>query len=253
MSNPLRAFINVNRKCHSLIAKLFPQTKHSAYKHYREQVNNNLSDNMTALDIGGGKRCLFAPESRKFKGIKIIALDVSPEELEYNNDADEKIVFDLTSGERVPIDDESVDMITSSSVLEHLKNLENAVTEVSRILKKGGKFISVFPSKFALFAIINQLLPNWLARKILFTINPAAIGFGGFKAYYNRCYYPALKNLLAKHGFKNINFMFDYNQSGYFSFFVPFGLISLIWDCLMYVLHVKPFCAYICFTAEKGS
>ena len=176
---------------------------------------------------------------------------MSAEELAFNNDADEKIVFDLTSGERIPLEDESVDMVTSSSVLEHLKNLENAVKEVSRILKPGGKFISVLPSKFALFTMINQLLPNWLARKILFAIRPETKGFCGFIAYYDHCYYPALKNLLSKHGFGNINFMFDYNQSGYFSFFVPFGLISLLWDCLMYILHMKPLCAYICFTAEK--
>ena len=251
MSNPLRAFINLNKKCHSFIAKIFPNTKHSAYTHYREQVSKNLADNITALDIGGGKRCFFAAECRKYTGVKIIALDVSAEELAFNNDADEKIVFDLASGERIPLEDESVDMVTSSSVLEHLKNLENAVKEVSRILKPGGKFISVLPSKFALFTMINQLLPNWLARKILFAIRPETKGFCGFIAYYDHCYYPALKNLLSKHGFGNINFMFDYNQSGYLSFFVPFGLISLLWDCLMYILHMKPLCAYICFTAEK--
>lgn len=253
MSNPLRAFININKKCHSLIAKIFPNTKHSAYSHYREQVRNNLADRISVLDIGGGKRCSFAEECRKFTGIKITALDVSAEELAFNHDADDKIVFDLASGNRVPLEDASVDMVTSSSVLEHLKDIEAAVKEVSRILKPGGKFISVLPSKFALFAIINQMLPNWLARKILFAIHPAAKGFCGFIAYYNKCWYPAMKNLLAKHGFGNIDFMFDYNQSGYFSFFVPFGLISLIWDCLMYILHIKPLCAYICFTAEKVS
>ena len=253
MINPLRAFINFNKKCHSLIAKIFPNTKHSAYIHYREEVRKNLADNISVLDIGGGKRCAFASECRKHTGIKIIALDVSAEELAFNNDADEKIVFDLASGKRVPLEDESADMVTSSSVLEHLNNLENAVKEVKRILKPGGKFISVLPCKFALFAVINQLLPNWLARKILFAIHPETKGFCGFVAYYDRCYYPALKNLLSRNGFSNIDFMFDYNQAGYFSFFVPFGLIALIWDCLMYILHVKPLCAYICFTAEKES
>ncbi len=252
MSNPLRAFINFNKKCHSLIAKIFPNTKHSAYGHYREEVRRNLADNISVLDIGGGKRCTFADECRTHTGVKIIALDVSAEELAFNNDADEKIVFDIASGKRVPLEDESVDMVTSSSVLEHLKNLENAVKEVRRILKPGGKFISVLPCKFALFAIINQLLPNWLARKILFAIMPEAKGFCGFVAYYDRCYYPALKNLLSRNGFSKIDFMFDYNQAGYFSFFVPFGLIALLWDCLMYILHAKPLCGYICFTAEKS-
>ena len=207
---------------------------------------------MAVLDIGGGKRCAFVKECRQFTGIKIIALDVSAEELAYNHDADTKIVFDIASGERVPLEDASVDMVTSSSVLEHLQSIENAVKEVNRILKPGGKFISVLPSKFALFAMINQLLPHRLARKILFAIKPEAKSTSGFKAYYNRCYYPALKSLLLKHGFTSADFMFDYNQSGYFSFFGPFALVSLIWDFLMYVLRVRPMCAYICFTAQKA-
>ena len=252
MANPLRAFINFNKKCHSLIAKIFPNTKHSWYKHYREEVRRNLADNISVLDIGGGKRCAFADECREHTGVKIIALDVSAEELAFNNDADEKIVFDLTSCKRVPLEDESVDMVTSSSVLEHLNDLESAVKEVSRIIKPGGKFISVFPCKFALFAIINQLIPGWLARKIVFAVFPGREKIGIFRAYYDRCYYPALKNLLSRNGFSNVDFMFDYNQAGYFAFFVPFGLIALLWDCLMYILHVKPLCAYICFTAEKS-
>ncbi len=161
-------------------------------------------------------------------------------------------MFDLASGKSVPLEDDSVDMVTSSSVLEHMNSLENAVKEVNRILKPGGKFISPLPCRFALFAVINQILPRWLARRILFAIRPETKEFCGFAAYYDRCYYPALKNLLSRCGFSNIDFMFDYNQSYYFSFFVPFGLISLCWDCLMYILHVKPLCAYICFTAEKS-
>ena len=245
MSNPVRAFINLNKKCFQFIAKIFPNTKFSAYAYYREQVRNNLSENKVILDVGGGKKCSFASDARKFEGIKLIGLDVSQEELDYNHDLDEKIVFDISSGERVPLDDASIDMITSSSVLEHLQNLENSIKEIHRILKPGGKFISVIPCKFALFAIINQILPNWLARKILFSI------IGGFKAYYDRCYYPALQKLLSKCGFAPAKFAFQYNQSSYFAFFLPFALISLVWDCLMYLFHVKPLASYLCFVTCK--
>ena len=251
MSNPVRAFINLNKKCFPFIAKIFPNTKFSAYSYYSEQVRNNLAENQKILDVGGGKKCSFASYARKFDGIKLIGLDVSQEELDYNHDLDEKIVFDISSGERVPLGDSSIDMITSSSVLEHLQNLENAIKEIYRILKPGGKFISVIPCKFALFAIINQMLPNWLARKILFSIIPESKGFCGFKAYYDRCYYPALQKLLTKCGFTPEKFAFQYNQSSYFAFFLPFALISLVWDCLMYLFHVKPLAGYLCFVASK--
>ncbi|MBR0151258.1 MAG: class I SAM-dependent methyltransferase [Synergistaceae bacterium] len=252
MPNPVRAFINFNKKCYFALLKFFPNTKFSIYTYYREQVKANLRDEIVILDIGGGKHCAFAEECRKFDGVKIIALDVSSEELEYNHDADEKIVADIASGARVPLDDASADLVTSSSVLEHLHDLDSAVKEVSRILKPGGKFISELPCKFALFSVINQMLPNWLARKILFSIFPEVKGFQGFKAYYDRCYYPALKNLLSKHGFTHVDFRFSYGQAGYFSFFVPFALIVMLWDFLMYIFRAKTLSSYVCFTAEKA-
>lgn len=251
MTNPVRAFINLNKKCYSYIAQIFPNTNFSVYNYYHEQVKNNLAENQVILDVGGGKKCSFAMDARKFTGIKLIGLDVSQEELDYNHDLDKKIVFDIASGERVPLDDSSVDMITSSSVLEHLEILENALREIYRILKPGGEFISVIPCKFALFAIINQILPNWLARKILFSIMPESKGICGFKAYYDSCYYPALQKLLTKCGFSPAKFAFQYNQSHYFAFFLPFAFISLIWDCLMYLFHVKPLASYLCFITCK--
>ena len=252
MSNIFRSFIKLNRSLYNKLIYFFPQTNFSIDKYYYQQVKSNIADEITILDVGGGKSCRFAGEKKKLHGVKIIALDVSEDELKYNHDVDEKIVSDIASGEPIlGINDTSIDLVTSSSVLEHLKNLDAAINEISRIIKPGGKFISMLPNKFALFAIINQMLPHWLARKILFSISPEAKGICGFRAYYNRCYYGALKRLLAKHGFEMSDFKCSFNQSGYFSFFIPFALISLLWDFLMYKLNIKTCCAYMCFTATK--
>lgn len=169
--------------------------------------------------------------------------------MQFNEDVDEKIVADITKS--IPLPDGYVDMVTSESVLEHLQNLEATVKEVHRILKPGGYFISVLPSKFALFAIINQCLPNVVSKKILYKLHPESKGIGGFKAYYNRCFFSSLRKLLLANGFSDVDFKFSYHQSNYFSFFAPFCVVSLIWDCLMYLLNAKNLCAYVCFTARK--
>jgi ubiquinone/menaquinone biosynthesis C-methylase UbiE len=161
---------------------------------------------------------------------------------------DERIVADITK--TIPLDDSSIDIVTWASVLEHLRDLEAAIKEVGRVLKEGGCFISVLPSKFALFAIINQCLPHSISKRILYKLHPQAKGIGGFKAYYNRCYFGALSKLLERNGFKDIEFSFSYNQSSYFSFFVPFFLVSIVWDYCMYLLGVRNLCAYVCFTAK---
>ena len=251
MFNPVRWFFNVNKTCSKAIAKIFPNNKHYIDEYYSAQVKKYLADGLTVLDVGGGKRWQFQEERKNFTGIRLIALDPSADQLNANHDADEKILFAMGTDERAPLDDNSIDLVTSHMVLEHISNNNFTMREISRILKPGGTFISVMPSKFALFAMINQMLPSWLARKILFFFMPESKGFCGFRAYYDRTYYPAMQNLLKQYGFNDIEFFFNYSQSGYFSFFVPFALVSLLWDFLMYVFGVKPLCAYICFTAHK--
>lgn len=256
MFNPIRWFLDVNKKCSSAIAKIFPNTKFdidALDAYYKDQIFTSLADDSTVVDIGGGRRWQFQNQRHKFKNLKVIAVDISAEELSYNHDADEKIVFAMGTDARLPIDDNSVDVVTSQMVLEHIENNDNTVREVSRILKPGGKFISLMPNKFALFSIINQILPHKFARKVLYAIlnDPSVKEIQGFKAYYNQTYYPALRKLLERYGFTDIKFTLSYNQSDYFGFFVPFALLSLMWDCLMYLFGIKPFCAYISFTAIK--
>lgn len=251
MFNPVRWFIDLNKKCFRYVAKLFPNTKTGIDTYYFGWVRENLADNYTIVDVGGGRGWHLASERRKFTGLKLIAVDPSEEQLRYNKDADEKIIFAMGTDERVPIEDNSADIVTSHMVVEHISNNDYTMREISRILKPGGKFICAIPNKFALFAVINQMLPNWLARKILFTLRPETREGHGFKAYYDRTYYPAMQKLLARYGFVGTKFAFTYNQSIYFAFFLPFGLISLMWDFLMYLFRVKPLCAYLCFITYK--
>jgi ubiquinone/menaquinone biosynthesis C-methylase UbiE len=239
-------FIEFNKKICKRIGAIFPNTKFDIYGHYVDLVKSKICDGYVVLDIGGGKRCRYATGRRSYK---LIGIDISDDELKYNNDVDERIVADITKA--IPLDYSSIDMVTPASVLEHLRDLELAVKEISRILKKGGYFISVLPSKFALFAIINQCLPHPVSKKILYKIHPQAKGIGGFKAYYNRCYFAALKKLLEDNGFKDVEFAFSYNQSSYFSFFVPCFLVSVVWDYCMYLLGVRNLYGYVCFVGKK--
>ena len=255
MSNPFRLFIDLNKKCFEVIAKIFPQTKydppHNASAYYTEAVKKNLADGCTILDVGGGRQWEFHEERKRFSNMKVIALDISEEQLRCNHDADEKILFAMGTDERAPLDDNSVDLVTSTMVLEHIENNDYTMREVFRVLKPGGKFISVMPNKFSIFSTINRILPYKLARNILLTLKPDFKGISGFKAYYDRTYYSGMKKLLNKYGFSEIDFGLSYSQSEYFSFFLPFALIVLVWDFIMYMFRIKPLCSYVCFVAVK--
>lgn len=77
------------------------------------------------------------------------------------------------------------------------------------------------------------------------------MGICGFPAFYDKCYYSAIKQLLGKHGFEIIEIKLSYYQSRYFNFFFPLFLISVIYEILLMVMGVKDLCAYILVVARK--
>src|SRR5712692_803886 len=48
---------------------------------------------------------------------------------------------------RIPFEDETFDFIFSNQVLEHVKNLPNALSEMYRVLKAGGFSLHFFPPR----------------------------------------------------------------------------------------------------------
>ena len=49
----------------------------------------------------------------------------------------------------LPFEDETFDMVVSNQVFEHIPDLESAIEEISRVLKPGGRLLSIFPCKDA--------------------------------------------------------------------------------------------------------
>jgi SAM-dependent methyltransferase len=62
------------------------------------------------------------------------------------------------SFDSLPLDDESVDLITSIQVLEHLENPWNYISECRRVLKKGGTLLLSHPTSWDLPSRIRFLL-----------------------------------------------------------------------------------------------
>jgi SAM-dependent methyltransferase len=86
-----------------------------------------------AVDFGCGLRP-FAPYLSGFPG-STIGVDVYP-----GTKVD--LVYD---GARLPLADASADLVFSSSVFEHVRDLEGALGEIDRILKADGRLAAVVP------------------------------------------------------------------------------------------------------------
>lgn len=246
-------FVAFNRKISQKIYQVFPQTRFNIFEHFFNVVADFISQkpNQIIADIGGGKRCQYSKLLNSKLGSTVIAVDISPEELLLNHDADLKVVADVTK--EIPLPEESVDIITTKLLLEHLENIEPFFANSQRILKTGGYLISLLPGKFALFAMINQLIPNRLAKMLLNWLRPEFKGVQGFKAYYHQTYYSALVRLLKKYGFEIRELKLGYSSAGYFDFFVPLFSICALYELVVYLLRIKNLSGYIFFVAQKSS
>ncbi len=247
----LAKFFALNRRVCLAMEKHLPQARPYVYGLYEEAVarHMNARPDQTVADIGGGKTCLFAKHRAPGAGTKIMAVDVSDEEMRENTDVDEKRVADVTRG--LPFSPEEVDVIASSSVLEHLADLEGFIVSSGEALKSGGHSIHFFPSRFAPFALINQVLPKRLSRTLLFFLRPEMKGVGGFPAFYDNYYYSAITPLLERHGFEIVEMRFSYYQSPYFFFFVPLFVLSAVYEAIVNALGIRDLCAYMLVVARK--
>lgn len=247
----LRAFIRMNQAVCTWLEQYLPNARGHTYRLYPELVARHIIEHNARIvvDVGGGKCCAFIPSQETRWGAKVIAVDISAEELRHNSDVNARVVSDVSRG--VPFGDGSVDIMASRSVLEHLNHLEGFVREASRTLRRGGYFIHWIPCKFAPFALINQMLPHRVARRLLYFFEPGARGMCGFPAAYDRCYPFALQRLFGTCGFEILEMRPSYFQSRYFSFFVPFFLMSSAYEIVIQCLGLRNLCAHVLLVARK--
>jgi len=203
----LERFIIANQRLSGAIERRLPtvfrQHIYTVYKYKAAELINRRSRQIV-LDVGGGKDCPFLPFLKAPCGHLIVALDISQEELRRNRQLANKIVADAAS-DRLPLRDGSIDLVLSRSVVEHIRDNAVFFANCARVLRPGGIMMHAFPGRFAPFALMNQLLPNRLARRLVGYLHPhwREEDNYGFLAYYNRCYFSALKDLLHKNDFTN--------------------------------------------------
>lgn len=249
----LRRFLDANRRLSHRIERRLPHARNNPYDVYPGIVARymNARPNQLVIDVGGGRACSFAALRQPGSGTRIVAVDISEEEMRHNSDVDETRVGDITRD--LPFGDAEADLVVSSSVLEHLANLEAFVRTGARVLKPGGYFIHLLPSRYAPFAVINRALPHSLSKRILYLLQPQVAGVCGFPAVYDRCYASALVSLLESSGFEIEQLRTSYYQSRYFDFFVPGYLASVAYEAIVSALRRRNLAAYLLVVARKNA
>jgi SAM-dependent methyltransferase len=129
------------------------------------RVNAILKPEFTVLDLGAGRagwsileRCEYRKELRTIRGKvkEYICADIDAAVLS-NSTSDRNL---LIQDDRVPLEDESVDVILADYVLEHVLNVISFRDEVSRLLKPGGYFCARTPHRLHYVSIFARLIRN---------------------------------------------------------------------------------------------
>jgi SAM-dependent methyltransferase len=250
----LARFIAANRRMsravEASLPTLFKRHLFTLYK-YKVAEYVNRRPGQVVIDVGGGKECPFLPFIKDPGAHLIVAVDSSDPELRLNPDLDHKIVADAAA-RGLPFRDGSADLIASRSVVEHLHDNEMFFANCARALRPGGVLIHTFPCRFAPFALINQLLPNQLTRRLLAYFHPQWQDECGFLAYYDHCYFAAVRALIEHNGFQNPSFTFRYYQSIYFDFCFPLYIVMLVYDLFTWIFCIRNLACALLLTAERG-
>lgn len=192
-----------------------------------------IKDNLTVYDIGGGKTPHISREKKHKLNLNIIGLDIDQNELNrapvdaYDATICDDIIQHQGHGD--------ADLVICQALLEHVKNVDQAISAIASILKPGGCALIFVPSRNAIYARLNLLLPQNIKEWLLYTIYPKTRESQGFPSYYNQCTPRDFRRIARKHNLSIEKESFHYISS-YFSFFFPLHILWRIWIIGFHVL-----------------
>ncbi|MBT2133559.1 methyltransferase domain-containing protein [Croceibacterium sp. LX-88] len=188
-----------------------------------EYAPSAIEHGATIYDVGGGSQPFVSLEAKQRFNLTVVGLDVSSEELAKAPEGiyDRAITADLCKF----VGAGDADIVICQATLEHVPDVAGAIRAIASILAPGGKAFLFAPSRNALFARLNLLLPQGLKTKLLFSLFPSTDdGHNGFPAYYDNCTPRDIERLVQDNGLV-VKDRALFWMSAYFMAFVPAYLI----------------------------
>ena len=201
------------------------------------------------VDLGGGRSCVYADAVPRDRGVRLVAVDVSEEELAVNPDADEKIVADVATG--LPFADGEVDLLVSRVVLEHVDGVPEAAAHMARVIKPGGRTIHFVPGRWSTFALAARLLPFGPLLKLLHFAIPSSAGVVEFDVHYDHTDPVSLERVFREAGFRDVRVAWTAAQAAYFRSVLPLYLLVALYQTVVRALGLRRLAAYAIVDARR--
>jgi len=189
-------------------------------------VPNRLRSGIVVYDIGGGARPCVDVVTKRLLEITLVGLDIDEEQFAKAPAGlyDRAIVADIGTY-REP---HAADLVVCKSTLEHVRDTEAAFATMAQLLKPGGTLLVFAPSRNALYARLNLLLPERLKRRLLSAFMPDQADHLGFPARYDRCTPCDFRRFASCQGLE-IEELRPYYITSYFSVVFPLYLLWRAW------------------------
>lgn len=240
------AIIRANVRCSQATARRLrlptDTTLWRLFEKEAEALIRGLPDGAVVLDLGGGRRCVYARAVDPPGRVKLIAIDASPEELALNHDVTDKHVADVAAG--LPIADASADLILSRALLEHVDDVPSAIRHMARVLKPGAVALHFVPCRYSLFGIAARLLPFRQLVWLTHTVMPHTRDAVGFPVRYDHCYPQALEREFRTAKFSDVQLETTWACPGYFAAIYPLFLLHALYEQIVRRLGVRRLAAY---------
>lgn len=167
-------------------------------EHWHERFDSHaevsLAPGVRILDVGSGRTPTLVPRRRP-QGCFYAGLDLSREELERAPVGSYDTIIEADAIRPLAELRERFDLVLSWQVLEHVKPLDAALANLHSYLRPGGRMVALLSGGFSAFGLINRAISPRLgpwALQHLIGRDPETV----FPAYYDRCYYAALVDML---------------------------------------------------------
>jgi ubiquinone/menaquinone biosynthesis C-methylase UbiE len=208
-----------------------------------------LPDGATVLDLGGGRRCIYASAVQPVGRVRLVAVDISPEELAANQDVDDRLVADIA--QQIPVPDASVDLVLSRALLEHVVGVPASIREMARVVKPGGVAMHLVPCRHSLFGIAARALPFDQLLRFTHSVMPSTRGQLEFPVRYDHCWPQALESEFRAAGFSEVKTTITWAQPGYFEAVYPLFLIHAAYEQVLRRLKLRKLAAYVVIRATR--
>jgi SAM-dependent methyltransferase len=197
----------------SLKERYYPETEFGGYTRvsgtisFFGRVRALLRPEMVVLDVGCGRgaaadRLEKNPweRCRIFKGQcqRVLGIDVDRAG-DQNPFIDE---FRPIEGPTWPIESESIDLLVSDAVVEHVDDPDQFFSECSRVLKPGGYLCIRTPNRWSYVALGASIVPNKYHARVVGKLQRGRQAKDVFPTFYRANTVRAMRGLLRRHGFE---------------------------------------------------